>query len=55
MLPKEISLEANAPRKIYLGKHIEIEQQAAKNLVETADTMVRALRAQVVSLTKTVF
>jgi len=52
-LPEQISLETNAPRKIYLSKHIAIEQEAAKELVQAADTMDKALDAQVVSLTKT--
>jgi hypothetical protein len=51
-LPKQISMETSTPRKIYLRKHIEIEQQAAKDLVQTADTMAKALDAQVTSLTK---
>ena len=51
-LPKAISLETSAPRKIYLKKHIEIEQQAAKDLAGTADTMEKALDHQVADLTK---
>ncbi len=51
-LPRAISLETSAPRKIYLKKHIEIEQQAAKDLAGTADTMEKALDHQVADLTK---
>ena len=51
-LPNAISLETNAPRKIYLKKHIEIEQQAAKDLASTADTMEKALDLQIADLTR---
>lgn len=51
-LPKEISLDTSAPRKIFLRKHLEIDQQAAKDLSQTADTMAKTLDAQIVSLTK---
>ena len=51
-LPKKISLEVAAPRKIYLKKYIEIGQNAARQTAETADKMLALLEKQAVNLTK---
>lgn len=51
-LPEKISLEVAAPRKIYLKKRIEIEQNAARKATETADKMLALLDKQAVDLTK---
>ncbi|QTN32155.1 hypothetical protein HZ994_07370 [Akkermansiaceae bacterium] len=51
-LPEKISLDVAAPRKIYLKKHIEIEQEAARKSADTADKMLALLDQQAVSLTK---
>ena len=51
-LPKKISLEVAAPRKIYLKKYIEIDQTAAREAAKTADKMLALLEKQSVSLTK---
>ncbi len=51
-LPKKISLEVAAPRKIYLKKYIKIGQNAARQTAETADKMLALLEKQAVNLTK---
>ncbi len=51
-LPEKISLDVAAPRKIYLKKRIEIEQQAARKSTDTADKMLALLDKQSVDLTK---
>ena len=51
-LPEQISLDVSAPRKIYLKKRIEIEQQAARKTTDTADKMLALLDKQAVDLTK---
>jgi hypothetical protein len=51
-LPREISLDVAAPRKIYLKKRIGIEQDAARKAVDTADRMLELLDQRAASLTK---
>ena len=51
-LPKKISFEVAAPRKIYLRKRLEIEQQAARKATDTADKMLAVLDKKAVDLTK---
>jgi hypothetical protein len=51
-LPEKISLDTAAPRKIYLKKRIEIEQEAARKTTETADKMLALLDKQKTELTK---
>ncbi len=51
-LPEKISLECAAPRKIYLKKRVEIEQQAARKSTDAADKMLALLDKQAVDLTK---
>jgi hypothetical protein len=51
-LPEKISLDTAAPRKIYLKKRIEIEQEAARKTTETADKMLALLDKRKVELTK---
>ncbi|MDE0836330.1 MAG: hypothetical protein OSA84_08270 [Akkermansiaceae bacterium] len=51
-LPKKISLEVAEPRKLYLKKRIEIDQNAARQTAKTADKMLALLEKQSVNLTK---
>ncbi len=51
-LPNKISLDVSAPRKIFLKRYIENEQDAARKTADTADKMLAILDQQAVTLTK---